>query len=110
LENCHLDEGLLVLLIAGVILLIIILAAARSRHSSSKKPKVKHFKQLNYEVSTSKKEKWECENCGYENDEDDAVCAGCGVFREAQYNGDYGGAGANDFGGDPLWDDDQGLI
>ena len=103
------DGSLLVLLIVGVILIVIILVAL-SRSFSRNKPKVKRIKQVHYQDSAQEKEKWTCWNCGYENDEDAIICAGCGVDREAQYNADYAGAGANDFGGDPLWDDDQGLM
>ncbi len=54
---------------------------------------------------------WPCSYCGHENDESDNVCENCGAPREeADENGDYGGASSSDFGGDPLWDDDQGLM
>ncbi len=49
--------------------------------------------------------------CGQENDESSILCEKCGAARDdSDQSGDYGGADASDFGGDPLWDDDQGLM
>ncbi len=54
---------------------------------------------------------WPCKYCGHENDESSDMCENCGSLREdSDQSGDYGGAGSSDFGGDPLWDDDQGLM
>jgi hypothetical protein len=44
------------------------------------------------------------------NDEN-VFCKNCGASRDGyDQNGDYVGAKEEDFGGDPLWDDDQGLM
>ncbi len=54
---------------------------------------------------------WSCQYCGHENDDVDTFCKNCGASRdESEESGDYGGADSSDFGGDPLWDDDQGLM
>jgi hypothetical protein len=70
----------------------------------------KHVSSIGKQDRLDEKQTWQCWNCGFENDDDATVCAGCGVFKEAQHNAEYGGAGANDFGYDPLWDDDQDLM
>lgn len=65
--------------------------------------KKKEDKELN--------EKWICDNCGFENNDDDLFCKSCGASKDGyDQSGDYGGADSSDFGGDPLWDDDQGLM
>jgi hypothetical protein len=57
------------------------------------------------------KETWICNNCGFENDEDDVLCKNSGASRDGDDQiGDYAGANEADFGGDPLLDDDQGLM
>ena len=54
---------------------------------------------------------WKCSVCGFENEDEDLSCKNCGAPQDdSNQNGDYGGADASDFGGDPLWDDDQGLM
>jgi len=54
---------------------------------------------------------WICSACGFENEDDDLLCKNCGAPKDdSDQSGDYGGADSSDFGGDPLWDDDQGLM
>ncbi len=49
-------------------------------------------------------EKWICDKCGFENDEDDLFCSNCGASRDGyDQSGLYAGASEEDFGGDPLW-------
>ena len=52
---------------------------------------------------------WKCVVCGFENDDEDTVCKNCSSPMDVD-SGDYGGADESDFGGDPLWDDDQELM
>ena len=60
-------------------------------------------------VQRKPKETWECLNCGHENDEDTDVCEG--MRRHERHNILSSGAMLEtDYGGDDLWDDDQGLM
>jgi rubredoxin len=68
-------------------------------------------KEILEEEDRTPKEKWICDNCGFENDDNDNTCQNCGASKDGyEQSGDYGGATESDFGGDPLWDDDQGLM
>lgn len=54
---------------------------------------------------------WPCKYCGHENDESSDKCENCGALKvDCDQSGLYAGANEEDFGGDPLWDDDQGLM
>ena len=55
------------------------------------------------------KEKWQCLNCGKENDGDSDTCELCSAMRDTTYSSS-GATLENDYGGDDLWDDEQGLM
>jgi rubredoxin len=66
---------------------------------------------LGEEGDRGRNAKWICDSCGFENDDNDLVCKNCGASKDGyDQSGDYAGASESDFGGDPLWDDDQGLM
>jgi hypothetical protein len=56
---------------------------------------------------------WKCLHCGAENNEAEEKCEVCGIGRDGIWEPEaYADAGDDlaDFGGDELWDDDQGLM
>ena len=53
---------------------------------------------------------WKCAVCGHENDESSAICEKCGSPRDFQDEQAGAGDDIYDFGGDELWDDEQGLM
>jgi hypothetical protein len=67
------------------------------------------FMPLNEQDPKKPKETWECLNCGHENDEDTDICEICGAMRDTTYSSS-GASLESDYGGDDLWDDDQGLM
>jgi hypothetical protein len=99
-------------IIIGFVLFLFVISIRKSKQSQGKRPINKPTKSEEFQDDPSdQKETWQCLNCGYENDEDDDICENCGASRDSyDDSGDYVGASALDFGGDPLWDDDQGLM
>ena len=67
------------------------------------------FMPLSDQGPKKPKETWECLNCGHENDEDTDICEVCGAMRDTTYSSP-GATLETDYGGDDLWDDDQGLM
>lgn len=64
---------------------------------------------LSEQSSQKPKETWQCENCGHENDADSEICELCGAIKGTTYSSS-GATLEYDYGGDDLWDDDQGLM
>ncbi len=68
------------------------------------------FRSKSSESKSSEEEKtWICDNCGYENDESSGTCELCGALSGTTYSSS-GATLEYDYGGDDLWDDDQGLM